>query len=916
MPPRALLVSLALLLAMSPAAAAAAAKAPAQAASRAQAPVVVSTVAGPVTEVVLANGLKVLLKENHAAPVVSWVVTYKVGSRDEPAGATGSAHLLEHMLFKGTKTLGKGQVAQILDRNGADSNASTWVDWTNYYETYSSDRLELGLIIESARMRDALILDAERKSEMTVVRNELERGESSPGRILYQHLMSTAFRSHPYHHPTIGWRSDVETVPTSQLKRFYDTYYQPNNAVAVLVGDFKTADALKLVRRYFEGIPAGPRPPAVRTVEEPQTGERRFTLRRRGETNMIMLGFHIPAASHADMGPLLVLDSILSTGVTGRLYQAIVETELATSAYSDVGLMRDPGLFRMGATLKPGGDHAKVEAALLAELSKLQAAPVSAQELAKAKAQAEAGYVYENEGTAGLAHALAAYEAIAGWRRNFSLLADIQQVTAADIQRVAKAYFTAENRTAGWYVATADGPLPPSAPNYGGGAATANEAKVQPAPLYPFEQRPPAARQLTPPVRKVLANGLTLLMLPVPGSRTVALDGQIQAGELHEPPGKDGLAGATAALLDAGTARRTKLVLANDLERVSASVSFAGGTHTTDVAGGCLDKDLDTLLDAVTEMLTQPTFPADELAKLKARWVASIRRAEDTPGTHLSRAFAQAVYPKDHPLYRDDAATDIRAIEALTREDLVAFHRRYYGPNTTTLVLVGKLDPDAVARGLERRLAGWREATLARPEIPDAPATKPTRVVVPMPDKSNVEVRVGHAIALRRKSPDYHAAQLGNYVLGGDPLSSRLGLRLRDELGLTYGTYSGVTGGLGPGTFTASLTVNAANVKPGLAELSQVVARYLKEGVTPRELAFAKSSYIGSQAVGLASNQGMAGSLAGIELYGLGLDYWGRYPTLIGALTAAQVNAAMRKYVHPAAAHTILVGPVTEEALK
>lgn len=871
------------------------------------------TIAGPISELVLANGLKVILKENHAAPVVTWVVTYKVGSRNEPAGATGSAHLLEHMLFKGTKTLGKGQVAQILDRNGADSNASTWVDWTNYYETYSSDRLELGLMIEAARMRDALILDSERKSEMTVVRNELERGESNPARILYQHLMSTAFRSHPYHHPTIGWRSDVESVPTSQLKRFYDTHYQPNNAVAVLVGDFRTADALKLIRRYFEAIPKGPTPPAVRTVEEPQTGERRFTLRRRGETNLVMLGWHVPAASHPDLGPLLVLDAILSTGVTGRLYQAIVESELATSAYSDVGLMRDPSLFRLGATLKPGGDHARVEAALTAELEKLKTTPVAADELAKAKAQAEAAYVYENEGTSGLAHALATYEAIAGWRRNFTLLDEIKRTSAADLQRVAKTYFTADGRTAGWYVATADGPLPPPPPSYGG-KATANEAKVRPAPLYAFERRLPARRTLTQPVRRVLPNGLTVLVLPNPGSQTVALDGQIWAGELHEPAGKDGLAGATAAMLSNGTARRSKLQLAGDLERVSASVSFSGGTHLTDVAGGCLAKDLDVMLDALAEMLQTPTFPPDELAKLKARWVAAIRRNEDTPATHVSRAFAQAVYPPDHPYYQDDAAADIKAIEALTREDLLAFHRRYYGPNTTTLVLVGKVAPDEVLAKLARKLAGWAPAELVKHEVPDAPPRPPRRVSVPMPDKTNVEVRLGHAIGLRRKSPDYHAAQLGNYVLGGDPLSSRLGLRLRDELGLTYGTYASLSGGLGPGAWSASLTVNPANLQQGLRELEGVVARYLREGVGARELTFAKSAFIGSQAVGLASNGGMASSLAGIELHGLGLDYWGRYPGLIGSLTAAQVNAALRRYVRPAAAHTIVVGPVQQEA--
>lgn len=903
-------LALAAALALTPSAAWAHGNATPAAAPTKGGPKVTQTVAGPITSLTLPNGLQVILKENHAAPVVSWAVTYKVGSRDEPAGATGSAHLLEHMLFKGTKTLGKGQVAQLLKRNGASSNASTWIDWTSYYETYSSDRLELGLMVEAARMRDALILDAERQSEMTVVRNEMERGESNPGRIMYQHLMSTAFRSHPYHHPTIGWRSDVEGLPTAALKNFYNAYYQPNNAVAVMVGDFKTAEAVKLITRYFSSIKRGPNPPVMRTTEEPQTGERRFTLRRRGDTNMVMIGYHIPAVSHADIGALLVLDSILTSGVTSRLYQTIVETELATSAYSDCGLTRDPGLFRLGATISPGGDHAKVEAALVAQLTKLAEAPVAAGELTKAKDQAEASYVYANEGTSGLASALGEYAAIDRWERNFTLLADIKRVDAADIQRVARTYFSADNRTAGWYVATKDGPLPPAAPNAGKGQAADNKTPVKPLALQAFEQRRPAARRLTPPVKRVLNNGLTVLVLENPASQTVSLAGRVWAGELHEPAEHEGVAGAVASLLDAGTAKRSKLQLAGDLEARSASVSFSGGTSLTDVDGGCLAKDLDIMLDALAETLMQPTFPEAELAKLKARWIASIRRNEDTPGTHVSRLFAQALYPAGHPFYQYGAAHEIQAVEALTRADLVAFHQRWYGPNTTTLVVVGKVQPEEVLRKLEARFRGWAPAELAKREVPDVAMNAPTTRTFPMPDKTNVEVRRGHATPLRRKSPDYVQAQLANYVLGGDSLTARLGLRLRDELGLTYGTSSSLGGGLAAGPFKTSLTVHPDNLQAGLRELSAVTAAYLKGGITPRELAFAKSAFIGSQAVGLATNGGMAGSLSSIELYGLGLDWWGRYPGVVDRVTAAEVNAAAKTYIHPEKAHTIMVGPL------
>jgi zinc protease len=870
------------------------------------------TVAGPIQTFTLPNGLQVVLKENHAAPVVSWVVTYKVGSRDEPAGATGSAHLLEHMLFKGTKTLGKGQIAQLLDRNGASANASTWTDWTNYYETYASNRLELGLAVEAARMRDALILDAERQSEMTVVRNELERGESEPGRVLYQELTSAAYRAHPYHHPTIGWRSDVETVPTSALKRFYDTYYQPNNAVAVLVGDFEPRRAAALIARYFGGIPRGKTPPVMRTTEEPQLGERRFTLRRRGETNMLQMGWHIPAASHPDIGPLLVLDAVMSSGVTGRLYQAIVEQELALGCWTDVGLQKDPSLFRMAATLKPGGSHAEVEAALLAQLEAVKASPITAQELDKAKRQARAAYIYGNEGTEQLASALGYYAAIDRWERNFTLLADIERVTAADVQRVAQAYMTTDNRTVGWYVATPDGPVPPAPHNAGSGKATANGKRPVPAPLFDFERRPMGARALTAPVSRRLANGLTVLVLANPESQTVAIDGHVWAGRLHHPARQAGLATAVATLLDAGTARRTKLQLAADLEGASASLGFTADKEVTNLEGRALAGDRKLLLEALVEALRSPTFPADELAKFKARSTASLRQAEDTPRARLERAFGQALYPEGHPLRPLDLAPTLAGLEGLRREDLQAFHRRFYGPNTTTLVVVGRVEPEQVFAELEALTQGWQAAELVQPTVPTVPRGTAARVVVALPDKTNIEVRVGHPTALSRRSPDYHAAQLGNYVLGGDPLSSRLGLRLRDELGLTYGTYSALQGALGPGPWWASLTVNPANLATGLRELDGVVRGLLAKGVTPQELAFAKSSYVGSQAVGLATNVGMASSLASIALYDLGLDYWRRYPALIGGVTQDQVNRALRAHVHPEAARTVLVGPVPE----
>lgn len=868
------------------------------------------TLVGPVQELTLKNGLKVILKEDHSAPVVTWVVFYRVGSRNEVPGTTGSTHLLEHMLFKGTKTLGKGQIANLLGRNGADYNASTWTDWTNYYETYSSDKLELGLMVEASRMRDATIPDDERQSEMTVVRNELERNESNPSRMLYQEVTAAAFKAHPYHHPVIGWRSDVEGVQTSALKQFYDTFYHPNNAVAVLVGDFRSPDAIRLIREYFERLPAGPTPPQVYTKEEVQLGERRVVLNRRGETNLVMMAFHIPGVQSPDLASLLVTDTILSSGVTDRLHQALVETQLATSVGAWTSVQRDPSLFWVSATIRPGVSHEAVETALWAELEKLKNQPVTAKELLKAKNQAEANTIYGNDGTSGLAHALGSFAAIDHWKRGFDLLEEMKKVEAKDVQRVAQAYFTRDNRTIGWYVATPDGPVPPAPQNSGNGKAVSNNQAVVPAPLQPFEQRPVKRPQLTKPVRQVLKNGMTVLVLENPSSQTLVVDGFVRAGDFLNPVGKTGLASLVADMLDKGTTKRTKLQLAGDLEEVAASAGFSGGSEVVSIEARCLPKDRQRVFQALADMLKQPSFPEDELKKLKANWIAFIKQREDQPGARAWRALTQAIFPKGHPYYEWDPQDRMTQLEATSVEDLKAFHQRYYGPNTTTLVVVGNVKAPDVVQSIDKAFAGWKPAEKVPFNIPDVPFSTAERVVIPMMDQTNVSVYWGHAGKVRRSSPNYLAATLANYVLGGSALTGRLGVKLRDEMGLTYGTGSSFSAGMGAGPWRASITVHPANAETAIRALQEQVQRFVEQGMTLEELNAAKSAFIGSQAVGLATNGGLADSLANVELYQLGLDYWERFPQMVQQHTLDQVNLAAKELIQPANAHLVIAGPM------
>ncbi len=408
------------------------------------------------------NGLRVLLLANRVAPVLTFAVVYHVGSRNEAVGHTGSTHLLEHLMFKGTPEFDRAKgtaVAAVLEALGARFNATTWFDRTNYYETVPSDQLETALAIEASRMRRALLRDEDRVPEMTVVRNEFERGENSPFQVLYKHSFATAFREHPYHHPTIGWKTDIEGVSTARLREFYDTFYYPNNATAMLIGDFEEADALAAIGRHFGPLPASPQPiPAVYTVEPPQEGERRFIVRRAGQVAWCGLSWRTVAARHADTPALAVLGNILGGGITGRLHQALVEKSLALSVTVVAWQLRDPALFSVFAPVRPGVELSGVESVIRQEAARVAADSVTEAECEKARTQIEAEVIYDRDSTDQIAASLSEAIAVADWEWYADYPAAIRRVTAENVRRVARTYLVDDALTVGLYI-----PKPPAA---------------------------------------------------------------------------------------------------------------------------------------------------------------------------------------------------------------------------------------------------------------------------------------------------------------------------------------------------------------------------------------------------------------------------------------------------------------------
>ena len=411
-----------------------------------------------------ANGLDVLLMPDHSTPVVTFQVTYRVGSRNEVTGTTGSTHLLEHMMFKGSESFNdaKGNsIKQYLERVGGQFNATTAYDRTNYFATLGRDYLDGYVAIEADRMRHLSLRESDRQAEMTVVRNEYERGKNDPNTALMEEVSAAAYVALPYHHPVIGYKSDIEHVPIEKLREFYDTFYWPNNATVSVVGDVEPAAALALVRKYYGDYSHSPQPiPTIYTEEPAQIGPRRVVVRRPGELGTVIIAHKVPNGRDADQPALEMLDGILSSGKSSRLYRALVDGGLALGAESGTDLRRDLSLHTLYATLAPGATHEKVEQSLLAEVEKIKTGGVTAQEIARVRQQVLAGEAYKRDGTAGVASELNEWIAIGDWTLYVTFPQKVEQVTAADVQRVAREYLDENQSTTGWFVPAGRGTPP------------------------------------------------------------------------------------------------------------------------------------------------------------------------------------------------------------------------------------------------------------------------------------------------------------------------------------------------------------------------------------------------------------------------------------------------------------------------
>jgi zinc protease len=872
-----------------------------------------------VQKIVLDNGLTVLTKEVHSAPVVTVQIWYRVGSRNEEPGMNGIAHQLEHLLFKGTKER-PIQFGRLFSALGSQSNAFTTYDQTAYFGTVERDKLEALLVLEADRMENAAIAPDQLTSEKRVVISEVQGYENSPNYRLSKAVMRAAFPNRAYGLPIGGTKADVEKFTVEQVRRYYHRYYTPDNATLVIVGDFATASTLQNIQEIFGKIPklpvtiSAPLPTPVLSLAV-ATSKPPILLKEPGSTPILNAVYPLPDINHPDVPAIDVLDMIFSGGRSSRLYQAVVETGLASYAYGSASALLEPGWYTIGAIASPGQSLSKIDSAIQQVISDLQKKPVSPEELNRAKFKLQTNFVLNNEDVTSQAFQLGYNQTTAGdYRYSDRYLAGINQVTAADVQRVAQTYLAPQLRTVGFFEPTVTDGKTGTANSGSGISENFSPGKpVDPAEVakyLPLIQPSEGDRPLSLPGEITLSNGLRVLLLPDPSVPTINLSGKIPAGSEFDSLSKAGLANLTAANLMNGTKTSNALTLAKTLENRSVHLGFGAGRERVIIYGNSLATELPLMLQVLTDVIQNSTFPEDKLELTRQRALTALKLELDSPWGLGRRIFNQAIYPKNHPFYTFPTEESLKGI---TRADVQQFYRQYYRPDGTVLALVGDFDPGKVRSLLENSLGKW-QVPGKPPQLKFPPVDLPksiNRLEQVIPGKTESITYIGYQ-GISRKDPRYYAAKVMNQILGGDTLSSRLGTEIRDRQGLTYGIYSTFAAGREPGLFFISMQTAPEDTQKAIASTLALLKQLREQGITTAELNAAKRAITSSYPVDLASPGSLAGAILNNAVYGLNREEIQQFIQRINAVSLKDVQQAIQQLIHPDNLVIVTAGPGTK----
>ncbi|MBL7804959.1 MAG: insulinase family protein [Saprospiraceae bacterium] len=857
-----------------------------------------------ITEYALPNGLRVLLFPDASKPIITVNVTYKVGSRHEGYGETGMAHLLEHLVFKGTPK--HPNIPQELSEHGARPNGTTSFDRTNYFETFDAteENLRWALDLESDRMVNSYIAKKDLESEMTVVRNEYERGENDPGSVLYKRMLAAVFQWHNYGHSTIGEKSDIEQAPIERLQAFYHNYYQPDNAVLVVAGKIDEQKTLDLVVEYFGKIPKPERQIIPTYTREPiQDGGRVVTLRRTGEVQVYACMFRTPAGSHPDYAPLAVLASILTDEPSGRLYKSLVDTKKAVSVSGNASGFAEGGILAFFADARKDQSIEEVQNTLLAGLEDLKKNPPTAEEVEKAKTRMLKNWemFFKSSDRVGLN--LSNYIGYGDWRLIFLYRDNLEKVTAEDVNRVYLRYVKADNRTEGFFYPEAN-PNRADVPDVPDIAALLKDYKGKPpiAQGEDFDPNPENIEKRT--LRSKLPNGMKYALLSKENrGDAVNASFTFRFGTPESLRGKATAAGYVPAMLDKGTTTMNRQQIKEELDRLKARVSFFGGAGSLTISIETDREHLPATIRLVGEMLRKPAFDPAEFDKLKTEQLAALEEQKNDPNTLANVEYARLTDPgraKDDPRYTMTIEEEIAATQALTIEQVRDFYKSFYGGNEfSTGAIVGDFDNKEAEKAMNEAFGNWKSpAKYVRLDDPYVAATTQSKSIE-TPDKANASYVAGYNFAMRNDDPEYPAVAIGGYIIGGGFLNSRLATRIRQKDGLSYtvrGSFSASPLDKNA-SFNAFMIYNPENLGKLETAFREEIERVTNEGFTAEELASAKSGWLKSRKVNRTSDASLAGTLSSYLFYGRDMNWDKNFEQNVENLTLEQVNAAMKKHL-------------------
>ncbi len=883
---------------------------------------------GGITEYDFPNGLRVLLYPNPANPKITVNVTYLVGSRFEGYGETGMAHLLEHMDF--IETTNGRQIKNEIVARGANWNGTTSDDRTNYYETVpaTDENLKWALGLEADRMVKVKFTKQILDTEMTVVRNEFERGENSPQSILRERVAATAYLWHNYGKSTIGSKDDIEKVPVERLEAFYKKYYQPDNAVLILTGRLDETKTLQMVADTMGKVP---RPARILdqpyTVEPPQDGERFVKLSRVGEGQELVIAFHGPAAGHPDSAALQVLAGIMSGGGRGgrgggggegRLAKALVDTKMANSASMSFRGEHDPGLIMLSASLSKDQSLDNVRDRMTLALEDVVKNPPTAQEMERATT----GLLRSLENSLSDPQAIATgalNEAVANgdWRLMFLQHDRLQDVSAQDVVRVAKMYLKESNRTVGYFVPdpSPDRTVVPPTPDL---EAILKDHKSTVTISHAEVFDPTPANIESRVVRSKLPNGMKVVMLPkkTEADRVQAVI-ELRFGDSTTLAGKNGAAQIAGSLLNAGTKTKTREQLADEMRKLNASIQVSGGGGggggrggRGGGGGGAINTATATItapnanfvaaLRLAVEMLKEPSYPQTEFDRLVQPRVKALENPQTEPTQLAAETLSRHLSPwnKGDALYSRTREEQLAEMKTVTVDDAKKFHDQFYGADFGVFAVVGPVDVNAIKAVAAELLGSWNTPMKYTPIVAQFKLAAPMNQKIETPDKANAQFEAGVRLKLAQTDPDYPAMELAGYMFGV-PITSHISDRIRNREGLSYGANARVTVPAegDDALLSGTVSLNPANGPKVEFSFTDELARTLKDGFSASEVAEARKAFLDSQMVSRSQDAALLNLLAAREQLGRTLQWDEQLEQKIGALTPPQISDAFRRHV-------------------